>query len=121
MAEVSDADGFRAPLTAEASQRAATGDGLRYFVASWPDAEAARAAAAGVWRARLMHEAGGVAVLRGDQLDAVPRLLTVAERLCSDEGIGWSRREGREADGEGDEGVPTFAELLQQQGESSTL
>ena len=65
-----------------------------------------------------MHEAGGVAVLRGDQLDAVPRLLTVAERLCSDEGIGWSRGE---ADGEGDEGVPTFAELLQQQGESSAV
>lgn len=43
--EVAEADGLR-PLTADESRRAAAGDSLRYFAASWPDVAAARAARA---------------------------------------------------------------------------
>ena len=60
----------------------------------------ARGASAARWRAQLVHEAGGLAALRGNDINAVPRLLAVADRLRT-EGLSWS------AD---DEEAPSLAE-----------
>ena len=66
---------------------------------------------AGAWRARLVREVGGVAALKGEEPEAVPRLLSVADRLTTPGGLGWSI--GGEVHDD-DECLPaTFAELLE--------
>ena len=49
-----------------------------------------RSAAASAWLAWLESEAGGAEALRGDDVEATPRLLALAERLASEQGLGLS-------------------------------
>ena len=77
-----------------------------------PDKTSARGVAAGSWRRRLLREAGGLAALRGENLEAVSRLMELADTLATS-GLGWPSDSDCDEDYIGDDQVElaTFAEL----------